>query len=204
MTPVALQVLGSINLDLVASGAPLPMAGETVTGASLARYPGGKGANQALAARRLGANVRLIGRVGHDPFADEALGLLRTEGVDLSQCSIDPQLPTGVALIAVSPEGENQIIVASGANLGLTDIPDLGDTALLCQLELQIDTVAKAVSAAKGFVAVAALVCFLRLRGWDVFNDFPRPDRLGLVMKYVCALKERSCGLICTRVALPF
>ncbi len=154
MTPVALQVLGSINLDLVASGAPLPMAGETVTGASLARYPGGKGANQALAARRLGANVRLIGRVGHDPFADEALGLLRTEGVDLSRCSVDPQLPTGVALIAVSPEGENQIIVASGANLGLTDLPDLGDIALLCQLELPIDTVAKAVSAAKGFVAI--------------------------------------------------
>ncbi len=154
MTQVALQVLGSINLDLVASGVPLPKAGETVTGASLARYPGGKGANQALAAHRLGAKVRLIGRVGHDPFADEALGLLRTEGVDLSQCSVDARLPTGVALIAVSPEGENQITVASGANMGLINLPELGDVALLCQLELPIGTVAKAVSAAKGFVAI--------------------------------------------------
>jgi ribokinase len=154
MTPVRLQVLGSINLDLVASGAPLPAPGETVTGASLARYPGGKGANQSLAARRLGAEVSLIGRVGNDPFAEEALQILRLDGVNLTRITVDKALPTGVALIAVSPEGENQIIVASGANLGLTGLPDLGPEPLLCQLELPIDTVTAAVSAATGFVAV--------------------------------------------------
>lgn len=154
MNPVRLQVLGSINLDLVASGAPLPAPGETVTGASLARYPGGKGANQALAARRLGAEVTLIGRVGRDPFAEEALQILRLDGVNLTRVTVDETLPTGIALIAVSPEGENQIIVASGANLGLTGVPDLGAEALLCQLELPLDTVAAAVRAARGFVAL--------------------------------------------------
>ncbi|OXE37052.1 MAG: ribokinase [Phenylobacterium zucineum] len=154
MTPVSLHVLGSINLDIVASGAPLPKAGETVTGASLARYPGGKGANQALAARRLGAEVCLIGRVGRDIFADEALASLRREGVNLSLCTTDDHLPTGMALIAVSPEGENQIVVASGANLGMTEVPDFGDAPLLCQLELPISTVAKAINAARGFVAI--------------------------------------------------
>ena len=154
MNPIRLQVLGSINLDLVASGAPLPGPGETVTGASLDRYPGGKGANQALAARRLGAQVKLIGRVGNDPFAEEALQILRLDGVNLTQVEVDQTLPTGVALIAVSPEGENQIIVASGANLGLVEPPAPGPETLLCQLELPVDIVAAAVGAATGFVAV--------------------------------------------------
>lgn len=154
MTKAQLQVLGSINLDIVASGAPLPGPGQTVTGASLARYPGGKGANQALAAQRLGAEVRLIGRVGDDAFAEEALHILRRDGVDLSACTVDPRLPTGVALIAVSPQGENQITVASGANLGLVEIPDLSSAPLLCQLELPIATIDAAVHAAKGFVAI--------------------------------------------------
>ena len=154
MTKVALRVLGSINLDIVASGAPLPGPGETVTGARLARYPGGKGANQALAAQRLGAEVSLIGRVGEDTFAEEALQILRRDGVDLAACSVDPRLPTGVALIAVSPQGENQITVASGANMSLVDLPDLGSEPLLCQLELPIDTIEAAFRAAEGFVAI--------------------------------------------------
>ena len=80
---VRLTVVGSVNLDLVASGSALPCPGQTVTGAVLARHPGGKGANQALAARRLGAEVRLVARVGADPFAAEALALLRADGVDM-------------------------------------------------------------------------------------------------------------------------
>src|ERR1700712_5770373 len=115
-----ITVVGSINLDFVASAPRLPRAGETVTGATLARHPGGKGANQALAARRLGAWVRLLAQVGDDPLADEALALLRAEGVDLSGCAVDPAAPTGVALIAVGPDGENQIVVAPGANAGFT------------------------------------------------------------------------------------
>jgi ribokinase len=152
----AVTVVGSINLDLVASGAPLPRAGETVTGASLARHPGGKGANQALAAARLGARVRLVGRVGADPFAEEALALLRSEGVDLSGVAVDPQAPTGVALIAVSPKGENQIVVAPGANAAFAaeQLTGLIEGALICQLELPIAAVAAAVAAAPGFVAL--------------------------------------------------
>ena len=153
---IAITVLGSINLDLVAYASTLPAPGETVTGARLARHPGGKGANQALAAQRLGAAVSLIGRVGADPIADEALTLLRAEGVDLSQCATDPTAPTGVALIAVSAAGENQIVVASGANHNLAPehLKSGFPEALICQLELPVETVAAALARAKGFVCV--------------------------------------------------
>jgi ribokinase len=155
MTP-SITVLGSVNLDFVATGVSLPAPGETVTGATLARHPGGKGANQALAARRLGAEVRLIGRVGADSLADEALSLLRLEGVDLSDCAAVTGASTGVALIAVAAGGENQIVVAPGANAGFeaAQLPPLGEDALVCQLELPIPTVSAAVQRAKGFVAV--------------------------------------------------
>jgi ribokinase len=151
-----ITVLGSINLDFVATAQTLPSPGETVTGAVLARHPGGKGANQALAALRLGAAVTLIGRVGADVFADEALALLEAEGADLSQVAVDPTQPTAVALIAVNALGENQIVVASGANGAFT--PDLlglpVSEALICQLEMPIATVAKAVAEATGFVCL--------------------------------------------------
>lgn len=147
-------VVGSINLDLVASAPRLPVPGETVTGAVLARHPGGKGANQALAARRLGAEVVLIGRVGADRMADEALALLRAEGVDLSGVAVDPAAPTGVALIAVDPSGENQIVVTAGANHAATpaDLPDRIDGPLIVQLELPVAVVEGAVARATGFV----------------------------------------------------
>jgi len=156
MNTPQVTVVGSVNLDLVASGAPLPGPGETVTGAVLARHPGGKGANQALAARRLGAQVSLIARVGADLFAEEALRLLRAEDVDLSMCRVDPQAATGAALIAVSPQGENQIVVAPGANarFGPDELQGLPDGALICQLELPVATVARAVGLARGFVAL--------------------------------------------------
>ena len=88
-------VVGSVNLDLSATVARLPEPGETVTGATLSRFPGGKGANQALAARRLGTDVRLVACVGEDPAADEALALLRGEGVDLSGLQVLPGAATG-------------------------------------------------------------------------------------------------------------
>ncbi|HEX5378575.1 MAG TPA: ribokinase [Phenylobacterium sp.] len=156
MTRPRITVLGSINLDFVATAETLPAPGETVTGATLARHPGGKGANQALAALRLGAQVTLIGRVGADAFADEALALLKAEGADLSQVAVDAVQPTAVALIAVSRSGENQIVVASGANGAFT--PDLLGPpvaeALICQLEMPIETVTKACVEATGFVCV--------------------------------------------------
>lgn len=149
-------VVGSINLDMVATAPSLPAPGETVTGASLARHPGGKGANQALAAQRLGANVSLIGAIGQDPFAEEALGLLRREGVDLSGVRLVSDEATGVALIAVDGAGENQIVVAAGANFAVTsaDLPMTIEDALICQLELPVPVVEAAVERAEGFVCL--------------------------------------------------
>jgi ribokinase len=108
-------VVGSINLDLVARCERLPRPGETLTDATFERVPGGKGANQALAASRLGARVQLVGAVGGDAFAGEALALLRSEGIGLDGVR-EVEAPTGVALIVVGADGENQIVVAPGAN----------------------------------------------------------------------------------------
>lgn len=141
---VTIGVVGSVNLDLVASGAPLPQAGETVTGARFAQHPGGKGANQALAARRLGAEVHMIGCVGDDALAEAALTLLRRDGVDVSNVMSELGTATGVALIAVSPEGENQITVASGANsrVGPSDVAGLPKcNVILTQLEVPVTAV---------------------------------------------------------------
>jgi len=151
-----ISVVGSINLDFVAAAPKLPRAGETVTGATLARHPGGKGANQALAARRLGAEVRLIGRVGDDAMADEATALLAADGVDLDGVERDAEAPTGVALIAVEPHGENQIVVAAGANyrVGPGDLPARIEGPLVLQLELPVETVEAAVGRATDFVCI--------------------------------------------------
>lgn len=134
----------------------MPAPGETITGAELFRFPGGKGANQALAARRLGAEVKLIARVGDDAAADEALALLREGGVDLADCKAVAGAATGTALIAVAPSGENQIVVAPGANRMLEsrdlDLPDAD--ALICQLEVPVDTVAHAAQKFDGFFCV--------------------------------------------------
>jgi ribokinase len=108
-------VFGSINLDLTATVDRLPSAGETLSGRSFSMSPGGKGANQALAARRAGASVAMYGAVGRDPFAEPALTLLRADGVDLANVrAVAAQ--TGIALIHVDANGENAITVIAGAN----------------------------------------------------------------------------------------
>ncbi|WP_439495479.1 ribokinase [Bosea sp. (in: a-proteobacteria)] len=110
-----ITVFGSLNVDLVTAVERLPGAGETVIGPAYALHPGGKGANQALAARRAGAEVALIGAVGRDAFAEIALSLLAADGVDLAGVArVDA--PTGAAFIAVDAAGANQIVVAAGAN----------------------------------------------------------------------------------------
>lgn len=149
-------VVGSVNLDLVAHGARLPAPGETVTGATLARHPGGKGANQALAAQRLGARSQLLARVGRDAVAEEALDLLRSGGVDLSGITIDNDAATGVALIAVALNGENQIIVAPGANARFlpAQLATLRADAIICQLELPVITVCRIAEIAEGFLCI--------------------------------------------------
>ena len=109
-----IAVVGSINLDLVARCERLPRPGETVTGATFARYPGGKGANQAVACARLGADVTMIGAVGRDLLAEEALAGLREAGVALELADVEE--PTGIAMILVDAGGETEIVVAPGAN----------------------------------------------------------------------------------------
>jgi ribokinase len=128
----ALTVVGSINLDLVASVERLPRAGETLSGGTFARIPGGKGANQAVAAARLGADVRMVGCVGDDAFADEALVGLRDAGVELDVRTVDAT--TGVAVILVADDGENQIVVIPGANAHVGGISARGN--VLAQLEI--------------------------------------------------------------------
>lgn len=151
-------VVGSVNLDLVAACPRLPRPGETVTDATLNRYPGGKGANQALAARRQGADVTLIAAVGADPLADEALLLLREGGVDLSRLVVVDGPSTGVALIVVDDAGENQIAVAPGANrhLAPTSVDTAGFDAVLLQLEIADETVVEAAARATGLLCINA------------------------------------------------
>jgi ribokinase len=112
-------VVGSVNVDLVATVDHLPAAGETVGDAAFDRHPGGKGGNQAVAAARLGARVALVGAIGDDPLAGDARAALATEGIDLSGLSVVAG-PTGVALILVDRRGENIIAVAPGASAMLT------------------------------------------------------------------------------------
>lgn len=149
-----ITVVGSANIDLVARCARLPRVGETVTDAVVERLPGGKGANQAVAAVRLGAEVSFVGRIGTD---DLVLQSLNREGVDTSGVVRDDGA-TGVALILVDAGGENMIVVAPGANRRLTpgDLR-LGDAdAVICQLEIPSDTVAAAAANARFFCLNAA------------------------------------------------
>jgi ribokinase len=138
--PPQLNVVGSINLDLVTRVGRLPRPGETLTGATLDRIPGGKGANQAVGAARLGAHVRMVGAVGRDGNADDALVGLREAGVELALEQVDA--PTGVAIILVADDGENQIVVVPGANAAVGGFSAPG--SVLCQLEIPDDAVREA------------------------------------------------------------
>jgi ribokinase len=152
-----ITVVGSINLDLVAFCERLPRAGETLTDAELARVPGGKGANQAVAAARLGAEVSFIGCTGSDDFGALARSGLEEAGVDLSGLQVADE-PTGVALILVEAGGENQIVVAPGANRRLAPGSFvIGEAdAVLCQLEIPVESVAAAAEQAEGMFCLNA------------------------------------------------
>jgi ribokinase len=147
---IELTVVGSINLDFVARVDRLPRPGETVTARAFARSPGGKGANQAVAASRLGAKVTMIGAVGEDELAREALAGLRAAGVELE---VERKGQTGAALIYVDREGENEIAVFPGANGEVT--PRTVEGAVLCQLEVP-DAVVLAAAAKAAFFALNA------------------------------------------------
>jgi ribokinase len=146
-----LTVVGSVNLDLVARCERLPRVGETVTDAAFARYPGGKGANQAVAAARLGAKVSFVGAVGEDAFAEEALAGIHEAGVKFKLGLRDA---TGVAVILVDAEGENVIVVAPGANEQVGRVDVAGN--VLAQLEVSDETVVSAAQGADRFFLNAA------------------------------------------------
>jgi ribokinase len=132
-------VLGSLNLDVVCSVGILPAPGETVAGLGVARFPGGKGLNQAVAAARWGAPAAMIGQVGDDEAGRDLLTTLVEAGVDTSGISVSTRAPTGHGYIFVSAAGENMIVVAGGANLVLEpSAPRLDGGVLLAQLETPI------------------------------------------------------------------
>ncbi len=144
-------VIGSLNVDLVSRVDRFPVAGETVAGAGLRRLPGGKGANQAVAAAAAGAAVRMIGRVGDDAAGSEYLTSIAQRGVDVSGVTIEPDYPTGHALVLLDQQGENCIVVIAGANgrVGLGDVTRFdpaADDVLLLQLEVPTDVIAAAVA----------------------------------------------------------
>jgi len=141
-------VIGSSNTDMVIKTKKLPAPGETILGGTFLMNPGGKGANQAVAAARLGGKVRFIAKRGNDLFGNQTVGLLMRENIDTDYLVKDPDLPSGVALITVDATGENSIVVAPGSNGNLVkeDIPmsvfenDKTDILLL-QLEIPMETV---------------------------------------------------------------
>jgi ribokinase len=141
-------VVGSVNADMVVKSDRIPAPGETVVGGTFVMAAGGKGANQAVAAARLGAQVTLVAKVGRDIFGEQSLQNFRSEGIDTEYITSDPQTATGVALILVDRRGENLISVASGANaaLGPEEVARAADAiraanVLLLQLEVPLDTV---------------------------------------------------------------
>lgn len=155
--PARLTVVGSVNLDLVARCAELPRPGETLTAASFALVPGGKGANQALAAARMGGHVRMVAKVGDDSYATLALADLRAGGVDLTSVAVRPG-PTGIAMIVVDDHGENQIVVVPGANgeLAASDVDVPAGDAVLVQLEIPDAALVAAAAQATGLFALNA------------------------------------------------
>lgn len=191
-----ITVIGSINLDLIADVGRLPGPGETVPGSAFRTAPGGKGANQALAARRAGSQVRMVGAVGRDAFAGEALALLKDGGVDLSAVAATDQ-PTGVALILVGGDAENMIAVVPGANGTVTEGAVLNafgkGGVVLLQHEIPLDTVAAALRHAR------------EARCVSVLNTAPfRPEAAGFLAEadYLVA-NETEFDLYAKELKLP-
>jgi ribokinase len=191
-----IHVLGSIGFDLTTISDRLPKPGETLIGTGFVSGPGGKGANQALAAKRAGAETRMIGAVGADPYSEQALSMLREGGVDLSHVETR-QTSTGIALIFVGGEGENMIVIAQGANATVTSQQAThmgikqGDH-LLMQLEIPLEAVAAGIMTAQGVGAVSIL------------NTAPfHPDAARLMNDaYITVANETEFDLACEALRL--
>lgn len=146
-----IAVMGSVNMDLMLRCSHLPQAGETVLGRDFAQHPGGKGANQAVAAARMGGDVRFIGCVGDDAFGREARAGLQAAGVDLVHLHTVPATATGIAMVTIDDQGENCIALAPGANQALSiahidqaEAEIAASAMLVCQFEVPLETVMRA------------------------------------------------------------
>lgn len=190
-------VIGSANRDLVVRAERIPAPGETVLGGEFVTAPGGKGANQAVAAARLGAQVQFVGRVGVDPFGDALLAEMRAARIATEHVIRDSQQPTGVALIGVDTRGQNAIIVAPGANSRVSpaDVDAAHESIvradiILIQLEIPLETVAYAVSLAK---AVGTRVL---LNPAPVRHTNPLPDDLLRQVDVLTPNEHEAAGLL--------
>jgi ribokinase len=148
-------VVGSLNMDLVVVAPRLPQVGETILGGKFATFPGGKGANQAVAAARMGATVSMIGLVGNDDYGQTLCRVAAQDTIDTKHVEFDPEETTGIALITVDADGRNTIVVAPGANLALTPQHVLAAQqafsaadVLVTQLESPLEAVTEAVNLA--------------------------------------------------------
>lgn len=155
MPGARIVVVGSSNTDMVVKADRIPIGGETVLGGEFVMVPGGKGANQAVCAAKLGADVKLVARVGDDVFGEGSLANFRGVGVDTQFVTKDPSSPSGIALIMVDGRAENAIVVAPGANMALTpeDVDRARDAiaeadAVIVQLEIPAETVAHTIELA--------------------------------------------------------
>lgn len=199
--PPRICVVGSVNVDMVVRTERLPLPGETVAGTDVRQIPGGKGANQAVAAARLGAQVTLVGRVGDDAFGRQMLAHLAAEQVDVSRLATTAGVPTGLAAIQVAASGQNSIVVVPGANghLSPADLAAAADAIraadlLLVQLETPLDAIGAAMR-----IARAAGVPIL-------FDPAPAsarlPDEL-LRVEFCCPNESEAATLVGRPVVTP-
>lgn len=211
-------VVGSINMDLVVRSPRHPEPGETILGTDFQTFPGGKGANQAVASARLGGNVMMVGRVGTDPFGEVMLNNLRKEGIDTSYVLPTPGIASGVALITVSDSGQNNIVVVPGANWKLTpeDIRNaeqafINAQVVMLQLEIPLDTVIEAARMGKKHSAQVILnPAPARQLPAELFSDvaylIPNENELNLLTEMesieIAANSLKSIGLGCLIVTL--
>jgi ribokinase len=191
-----ITVVGSLNMDLFVEAPRFPCPGETVQGRRFRRSAGGKGANQAVAAARMGGVVRMIGAVGDDSFGQELSRELAGAGVDIAGLRVDSEAPTGTAIIVLDPSGQNQIVVAPGANALLSAEDVLkqkqvfaGSRSVVAQLETSIEAVRAALQCARGAGSLTVLnpapFCplddsLLELADWIIPNELEASGLTGI------------------------
>lgn len=186
-------VIGSLNMDLVVSVDRRPVKGETVIGHGFFTSPGGKGANQAYAAGKLGARTTMLGKAGQDVFAGQLIDQLQRTGVDTSRIDQEADHPSGIALISIDADGDNSIIVAPGANMAITpaDVekwePQIqGAKLIMLQLEIPLDAVVRAAEIANKHGVPVLL---------DPAPAQPLPDELLAKVDYITPNEHEICVL---------